>query len=42
VQGSSPDELPAPAEILAAIGRAMRIEGADHGYGDVATKQSHP
>jgi glutathione S-transferase len=32
VQGSSPDELPPPAEILAAIGRAMRIEGADHGY----------
>jgi glutathione S-transferase len=39
VQGSSPDELPPAAEILAAIGRAMRIEGAEHGYREVATRQ---
>ena len=32
VQGTRIDELPPPAEIVAAIGRAMRIEGTGHGY----------
>jgi glutathione S-transferase len=35
-QGSSPDDLPPAAEILAAIGRAMRIEGLEHGYAAAA------
>ena len=32
VVGPSPDELPAPAEIVASLAAAMRIEGAEHGY----------
>jgi hypothetical protein len=32
VQGSSPDELPSPAETVANLATAMGIEGADHGY----------
>jgi glutathione S-transferase len=38
VQGSSPEELPPPREILAEIGRAMRIEGADQGYAEAAVR----
>jgi hypothetical protein len=32
VHGKRPDDLPHPAEIAAALARAMRIEGAEHGY----------
>jgi hypothetical protein len=32
VQGSSPDELPSPAETVANLATAMGIEGAEHGY----------
>lgn len=32
VLGKRPDELPPPAETVAALARAMRIEGAEHGY----------
>jgi ribosomal protein S18 acetylase RimI-like enzyme len=32
VTGSSPAGLPAPAELLAAVGGALGIEGAEHGY----------
>ena len=32
VHARTPDELPPPVEIVAALARAMRIEGADHGY----------
>ncbi len=32
VVGPSPDELPAPAEIVVSLAAAMRIEGAEHGY----------
>jgi hypothetical protein len=32
VHGSRPEELPPPAETAAALARATRIEGADHGY----------
>jgi hypothetical protein len=32
--GKRPEDLPPPAETVAALGRAMRIEGADHGYRD--------
>ena len=32
VVGPSPDELPAPAEIVASLAASMRIEGAEHGY----------
>lgn len=31
---SSPAELPPPAELLARLGAAMKIEGADHGYAE--------
>jgi hypothetical protein len=34
--GKRPEDLPPPAETVAALGRAMRIEGADHGYRDAA------
>ena len=34
VQASRIDELPPPAEIVAAIGGALRIEGAGHGFAD--------
>jgi ribosomal protein S18 acetylase RimI-like enzyme len=37
VQGSSPDDLPPAKEIVAAIGRAMRIEGAELGYATVSS-----
>jgi hypothetical protein len=37
VQASSPDDVPPPAEILASIGRAMRIEGAEYGYAAAQT-----
>jgi glutathione S-transferase len=37
VQGASPDELSPPREIVAAIGRAMRIEGTELSYADVVT-----
>jgi glutathione S-transferase len=37
VQGKSPDELPPAEQILAAVGRAMRIAGADHGYAAAST-----
>ena len=30
--GKRPEDLPPPAETVAARGRALRIEGADHGY----------
>ena len=30
--GKRPEDLPPPAETVAALGRALRIEGADHGY----------
>jgi hypothetical protein len=30
--GKRPEDLPAPAETIGALGRALRIEGADHGY----------
>ena len=30
--GKHPDELPPPTEIAAALARAMRIDGAEHGY----------
>src|SRR5215218_1793983 len=30
--GKRPEDLPPPTEIVAALGRAMRIEGAEHGY----------
>ncbi len=36
VQGASPDDLPPPREIVAGIGRAMRIQGADVGYAGAA------
>jgi hypothetical protein len=32
VHGARPDDLPPPAETAAALARAMRIEGAEHGY----------
>jgi Acetyltransferase (GNAT) family len=32
VVGKHPDELPPPTEIAAALARAMRIDGAEHGY----------
>jgi hypothetical protein len=32
VQAPSPDELPAPDEIIVSVAAAMRIEGAEHGY----------
>ena len=32
VVATSPDDLPPPAEIVASLAAAMRIEGADHGY----------
>jgi hypothetical protein len=32
VVGTSPDDLPPPAEIIASLAAAMRIEGADHGH----------
>jgi hypothetical protein len=32
--GKRPEDLPPPAETVAALGRAMRIDGADHGYRD--------
>jgi hypothetical protein len=32
VHGKRPDDLPAPAETAGALARAMRIEGAEHGY----------
>jgi hypothetical protein len=36
VHGSSPDELPPPGETIAALARAMGIEGAEHGYAGAA------
>jgi hypothetical protein len=36
VHGVSPDELPPPAETIAALARAMGIEGAEHGYAGAA------
>ncbi|HKG11341.1 MAG TPA: hypothetical protein VKB07_12285 [Gaiellaceae bacterium] len=30
--GKRPEDLPPPTEMVAALGRAMRIEGAEHGY----------
>ena len=30
--GKRPEDLPPPTETVAALGRALRIEGADHGY----------
>lgn len=32
VVGTSPDDLPPPAEVVVSLAAAMRIEGADHGY----------
>jgi hypothetical protein len=32
--GKRPEDLPPPAETVAALGRAMRIDGAGHGYRD--------
>jgi len=34
--GKRPEDLPPPAETVAALGRAMRIEGAGHGYREAA------
>jgi hypothetical protein len=34
VHGKHPDEVPSPAETAAALARAMKIEGAAHGYRD--------
>jgi hypothetical protein len=34
LHGKRPDELPPPAETAASLARAMRIEGAEHGYRD--------
>jgi hypothetical protein len=34
LHGKRPEDLPPPAETAAALGRAMRLEGADHGYRD--------
>src|SRR5215208_6704586 len=34
--GKRPEDLPPPTEMVAALGRAMRIEGAEHGYRDAA------
>ncbi|MFL5930740.1 MAG: hypothetical protein ACJ75P_05730 [Gaiellaceae bacterium] len=34
--GKRPEDLPPPTEIVAALGRAMRIEGAEHGYREAA------
>lgn len=36
VHGTSPDELPPPAETVAALARAMGIEGAEHGHAGAA------
>ena len=33
VHGASPAEVPPPTETIAALGRAMGIEGVEHGYG---------
>jgi hypothetical protein len=33
VHGASPAELPPPTETIAALGRAMGIEGVEHGHG---------
>jgi hypothetical protein len=33
VHGAAPAELPPPTETIAALGRAMGIEGVEHGYG---------
>ena len=33
VHGALPDEVPPPTETIAALGRAMGIEGVEHGYG---------
>jgi hypothetical protein len=32
VHGSSPDELPPPAETITALAAAMGVHGAEHGY----------
>lgn len=34
VHGKRPEDVPPPAETAAALARAMRIEGAEHGYRD--------
>jgi hypothetical protein len=34
--GKRPEDLPPPTETIAALGRAMRIEGAGHGYREAA------
>jgi len=34
--GKRPEDLPPPAETVTALGRAMRIEGAEHGYQEAA------
>jgi hypothetical protein len=34
--GKRPEDLPPPTETVAALGRAMRIEGAGHGYREAA------
>ena len=39
VVGKHPDELPPPAETAAALARAMRIEGAEHGYREASELQ---
>jgi hypothetical protein len=36
VHGTSPDALAPPAETVAALAAAMRIEGADHGFTQAA------
>ena len=36
VHGASPDELPSPAETVAALASAMGIEGAEHGHAGAA------
>lgn len=36
VHAATPDELPPPAETIAALARAMGIEGAEHGHAEAA------
>jgi len=37
VHGASPGELPAAAEVLVSIARAIGVEGAEHGWSDAPT-----
>ena len=37
MHGKRPEEVPPPVETAAALARAMRIEGAEHGYRDAVS-----